>query len=46
LVELGADVRVLDDLSGGFAENVPTRATLIRASVIDGGASVRACRCR
>lgn len=38
LVGLGARVRVLDDLSGGFAANVPAEATLIRASILDDGA--------
>src|SRR5690554_6904473 len=47
LVQLGARVRVLDDLSGGFAENVPAEAALIRASILDAGAlreAVRDCR--
>jgi UDP-glucose 4-epimerase len=35
LAALGADVRVLDDLSGGKAENIPSGATLIRASILD-----------
>lgn len=35
LVELGADVRVLDDLSGGFRENVPPGAELRTASILD-----------
>ncbi|GAF87271.1 unnamed protein product, partial [marine sediment metagenome] len=35
LVELGRKVIVLDDLSGGFAENVPAGATLVQGSVTD-----------
>jgi len=35
LVELGANVRVLDDLSGGFKENVPSEATLFESSILD-----------
>ena len=35
LVELGRKVIVLDDLSGGFAENVPPGATLVQGSVTD-----------
>src|SRR5678815_5121649 len=35
LVDLGATVRVIDDLSGGFKDNVPSRATLIEASILD-----------
>jgi UDP-glucose 4-epimerase len=36
LLESGHDVVVLDDLSGGFAENVPSGADLVRGSVVDG----------
>jgi UDP-glucose 4-epimerase len=32
---LGGHVRVLDDLSGGFADNVPEGGELFRASVLD-----------
>lgn len=32
---LGGHVRVVDDLSGGFAENVPEGGELFRASVLD-----------
>jgi UDP-glucose 4-epimerase len=35
LVELGHDVLVLDDLSGGYADNVNSAATLIRGSITD-----------
>lgn len=35
LLELGATVRVLDDLSTGHAENVPPDAEFIRASIMD-----------
>src|ERR1700680_4451686 len=35
LIELGHDVVVLDDLSGGFRENVNPAATLIVGSVTD-----------
>src|SRR5688500_1603722 len=34
LVELGAQVRVLDDLSGGFRSNVPEGARLFEASIL------------
>lgn len=47
LVELGARVRVLDDLSGGFAENLPDEADLSVASILDGDAlrdAVNGCR--
>ena len=33
LLERGAQVTVLDDLSGGFAENVPSGATFVKGSV-------------
>lgn len=35
LVELGADVRVIDDLSSGYRANIPTGATLRDASILD-----------
>ncbi len=35
LLESGHDVVVLDDLSGGFKENVPTRATFVCGSILD-----------
>lgn len=35
LLELGAQVRVLDDLSSGCEHNVPDGATLIRGSILD-----------
>jgi UDP-glucose 4-epimerase len=35
LVERGHDVVVLDDLSGGFADNVDERARLIEGSIVD-----------
>lgn len=35
LIELGAQVRVLDDLSSGREHNVPNGATLIRGSILD-----------
>jgi UDP-glucose 4-epimerase len=35
LIELGHDVLVLDDLSGGFADNVNPKATLLRGSIND-----------
>ncbi|HEX2119824.1 MAG TPA: NAD-dependent epimerase/dehydratase family protein [Acidimicrobiales bacterium] len=38
----GHEVRVLDDLSTGFAENVPDRAELIEAGVADREAVVKA----
>ena len=34
-LELGHDVVVLDDLSGGFRENVPSRATFVEGSITD-----------
>jgi len=42
LVALDAEVRVLDDLSGGFRRNVPTAATLIEASILDDDARAAA----
>ena len=44
LVELGAQVRVLDDLSGGFRESVPDHAQLIVASILDDRALGQAAR--
>lgn len=35
LASLGARVRVLDDLSGGFESNLPAGATLFKASILD-----------
>ncbi|MFL5582900.1 MAG: NAD-dependent epimerase/dehydratase family protein, partial [Gemmatimonadaceae bacterium] len=35
LLALGHDVVVLDDLSGGFRENVPAEATLVVGSVVE-----------
>lgn len=35
LIKLGAEVIVLDDLSGGFAENVHPGATFIKGSITD-----------
>ena len=35
LVDAGQDVVVLDDLSGGYEENVPTGANLVAGSVVD-----------
>jgi len=35
LLGLGHDVIVLDDLSGGFRENVPARATFVQGSIMD-----------
>ena len=35
LVDAGQDVVVLDDLSGGYEENVPAGATLVAGSVVD-----------
>lgn len=35
LIDLGAEVVVLDDLSGGFRENVPPEATFVEASILD-----------
>ncbi|MCI0362990.1 MAG: NAD-dependent epimerase/dehydratase family protein [Phycisphaerales bacterium] len=46
-VQLGARVRVLDDLSGGFAQNVPEQADLRQASILDDDAlrdSINGCR--
>ena len=37
LLEMGHDVVVLDDLSGGFRENVPSGATFVEGSVVDHG---------
>lgn len=35
LIELGAQVRIVDDLSGGLRPNVPAGARLIEASILD-----------
>jgi UDP-glucose 4-epimerase len=35
LLELGHKVVVLDDLSGGFIDNVPTGATFVNGSILD-----------
>lgn len=35
LLEQGEDVVVLDDLSGGFTENVPPGATFVQGSILD-----------
>jgi UDP-glucose 4-epimerase len=35
LLEMGHEVVVLDDLSGGFRENVPDRATFVEGSILD-----------
>ena len=35
LIARGHDVTILDDLSGGFRENVPTAATFVSGSVVD-----------
>ncbi len=35
LIARGHDVTILDDLSGGFPENVPAAAVLVRGSVAD-----------
>ena len=35
LLALGHDVVVLDDLSGGFQENVPAKATFVQGSITD-----------
>ena len=35
LIARGHEVTILDDLSGGFPENVPARAALVRGSVAD-----------
>lgn len=43
LTACGAKVRVFDDLSGGFAANVPAGAELIRASILDEDALTQAC---
>lgn len=38
LARVGARVTVLDDLSGGYAENLPEGAELVEASIMDDGA--------
>jgi len=35
LIKLGYEVTVIDDLSGGFTENVPKKATFIQGSIND-----------
>jgi UDP-glucose 4-epimerase len=35
LLRMGHDVVVLDDLSGGFRDNVPAKATFVQGSVLD-----------
>jgi UDP-glucose 4-epimerase len=35
LIKMGHNVVVLDDLSGGFRENVPTESTFVEASILD-----------
>jgi UDP-glucose 4-epimerase len=35
LLRVGHDVVVLDDLSGGFRDNVPVKATFVQGSVLD-----------
>ncbi|MCC6586649.1 MAG: NAD-dependent epimerase/dehydratase family protein [Bryobacterales bacterium] len=35
LIRIGHDVVVLDDLSGGFPENIPSEATFVRGSILD-----------
>ena len=35
LVKLGHEVVVLDDLSGGFRENINSKATFIEGSILD-----------
>src|SRR5215216_5602210 len=35
LIARGHDVTILDDLSGGFAENVPAAAALVQGSVAE-----------
>src|SRR5436853_1101756 len=35
LVKNGHEVVVLDDLSGGFADNVPEEATFVKGSILD-----------
>jgi UDP-glucose 4-epimerase len=41
LVGRGENVVVLDDLSGGFAENVPAGAAFVRGSILDQGLLAR-----
>ena len=38
LLQLGGEVVVLDDLSGGFRDNVPSQAQFIEASILDDAA--------
>lgn len=35
LLDLGGDVVILDDLSGGFRDNIPSLATFVEASILD-----------
>ena len=35
LVKLGHEVIVLDDLSGGFEENIDPKATFVKGSIMD-----------
>jgi UDP-glucose 4-epimerase len=37
LIQLGHEVIVLDDLSGGFKDNVPSASTFVEGSVLDQG---------
>ncbi len=43
LVRRGHEVTVLDDLSGGFSDNVPRDATLVRGSIVDHALVDRLC---
>jgi UDP-glucose 4-epimerase len=38
LLAMGHEVVVLDDLSGGFRDNVPSGATFVEGSVVDAAA--------
>ena len=44
LQDIGKEVVVLDDLSNGFAENVPAGVELVRANVLDTAAVEAALR--
>src|SRR5208283_1950399 len=35
LLSLGHDVVVLDDLSGGFIDNIPSAARFVKGSIVD-----------
>jgi UDP-glucose 4-epimerase len=37
LVKMGHEVVVLDDLSGGYSDNVPAKARFVRGSIVDHG---------